>query len=680
MKLLEPYFLYAFLALAIPILIHLFSLQRHKTVYFSNVSFLRQLQQKKSNINKLQKLLLLLVRLLLLTAIILAFCEPYISNDQILSNEKKIIGVYIDNSFSMSANNDKGQLIEQAKNNARSVLDAHKSKDEFVFISNDLQGKHQKILDYKACLQAIDNTQIVPAVLKLHLVIDRFQSLIQNEKNSEAELYLISDYQKTSCPENFYEHSKELTTHLLPISSYPQTNLSVDTCFLETPNHTIGQQEWLIFKVSNNSDETIEKLSAKVFINGKQKALSTLKIEANSSTTAKLSYNNNTLGKQNGYIEISDATIVFDNRLYFNYEVQERTQVLSVFEEESNNSLKRLFSDSIFNYNQSAIGTLDYASLDNYNLIILEDVVAPTSGFINALRAYSIAGGSLLIYPSKNLNLSSFRVLAEALTIPKFSKLNNKKVQVSQLNKNHRVFDEVFEKQSFTTVYPEVSTYFSIEKNYLKSEESVLRLNTDEPFLNSYKNERGSVYLQTSPLNTSANTFEKNALFVPVLYNIATQSAKLETIYYTIGRDRIISLKKETNSENWRIVKEDFVILPEVRTFDHKIQINIQNTLKEAGFYTLDNGDQNSTVSFNFNRLESKLATWELEELKKNSAKYEHLNLWNKEGLELEKALKENRSGKPLWRLFILIALLCVVLESLLLKKWNKNAQKNREN
>ena len=180
MKLLEPYFLYAFLALAIPILIHLFSLQRHKTVYFSNVSFLRQLQQKKSNINKLQKLLLLLIRLLLLTAIILAFCEPYISKEQVLSNQKKIIGVYIDNSFSMSANNDKGQLIEQAKNNARSVLDAHKSKDEFVFISNDLQGMHQKILDYNACLRAIDNTQIVPAVLKLHLVIDRFQSLIQN--------------------------------------------------------------------------------------------------------------------------------------------------------------------------------------------------------------------------------------------------------------------------------------------------------------------------------------------------------------------------------------------------------------------------------------------------------------------------------------------------------------------
>ena len=185
MKLLEPYFLYAFLALAIPILIHLFSLQKHKTVYFSNVAFLRQLQQKKSHITKLQKLLLLLVRLLLLSAIILAFCEPYFSKKDTLTKSKQIIGVYIDNSFSMSANNNKGALIEQAKNNARFVLNAHKGKDEFIFLSNDLQGKHQRIIDYNDCLDAIDNIQISPSVLTLNTVFDRFKSLKLNEINSK---------------------------------------------------------------------------------------------------------------------------------------------------------------------------------------------------------------------------------------------------------------------------------------------------------------------------------------------------------------------------------------------------------------------------------------------------------------------------------------------------------------
>ena len=680
MKLLEPYFLYAFLALAIPILIHLFSLQRHKTVYFSNVSFLRQMQQKKSNITRLQKLLLLLVRLLLLSAIILAFCEPYISKKENLSNQKNIAGIYIDNSFSMSANNDKGQLIEQAKNNARSVLKAHKGKDQFVFISNDLQGKHQRILEYKACLDAIDNTVIVPTVLPLNLVIDRFESLIQNEQNSAAELYLISDFQKASSPESFYGQNQDITTHLLPINSYPQTNLTIDTCFLETPNHTVDQQEWLVFEVSNTSNEAIENLSVKLYVNEKQKALSSLKIGANSKIRAKLSFNNRTTGNQQAYLELSDATITFDNRLYFNFEVQESTKVLSIFEKNSHSSLVKLYSDPLFEFKQVPIGSVNYTELKSQNLIILEDVMNPSTGLINVLKEYTNGGGNLLIFPSENLNLDSFKNLANALNIPEFTKLNTKKLKVSELNKKHTIFKDVFEKQALKSDYPEVNSYYSLANTYNSSEENILLLNTKEAFLNSYRYGLGSIYLQSSPLSIEANSLEKHALFVPILFNIATQSAAQEKIYYTIGTDRIIALKKASNTKEWRIKKEELELIPEVRTIDQQIQINLQNTIQKDGFYSLSNGSTEKTLSFNYNRLESNLTAWEIEELQENSKLFTHINIWKKEGLNLEQALKENRSGTPLWRFFILLALLLILIESLLLKNWKKKAPITLEN
>jgi len=681
MKLLEPYFLYAFLALAIPILIHLFSLQKHKTVYFSNVSFLRQLQQKKSHITKLQKLLLLLVRLLLLSAIILAFCEPYFSKKETLTKSKQIIGIYIDNSFSMSANNDKGALIEQAKNNARVVLNAHKGKDEFVFLGNDLQGKHQRILDYNDCLDAIDNIQICPSVLTLNSVFDRFKSLKLNEINSKSSLYIISDFQKTSTPESFYSYSSSINTHLLPINSYPQTNLSIDTCYLENPNHTIGQQEWLEFEVSNTSNELIENLSVKLFVNGKQKALSTLNIEANATSKAKISFNNHSNGVQQAYLELSDATITFDNRLYFNFDVQEFTKVLSIYEKTSNPSLRALFKDPIFEFKNSPIGKLNLADLAEQNLIILEDVENPSTGLINALKNYSNKGGNILIYPSSNLAINSFKNLATALNIPAFTKLNNKKVKVSSINKNHLVFKDVFEKQSLKSEYPEVNSYYSLAKTHTISEENILQLNTKEPLLNSYKNGLGTVYLQCSPLNEESNSLEKHALFVPLLYNIANQFSKNEHLYYTLGKDRLIRLKDEKSTNQWRVKKGTTIdLIPEVRTIDQSIQINIQNTLQEDGFYSLTNGIVEKTVSYNFDREESNLTTWGLDELEEISEQYAHINVWYKEGLQLEKALKENRSGTPLWRIFILLALLLIFIESLLLKNWKKKAQINLEN
>ena len=681
MRLLEPYFLYAFLALAIPILIHLFSLQRHKTVYFSNVAFLKQINQKKSNITKLQKLLLLLIRLLLLSAVILAFSEPYLSDKVESISDKQIVGIYIDNSFSMNATNDKGLLIEQAKNNARTILNAHKGKDEFIFISNELQGKHQRIIDYNDCLEAIDQTNIAAPVLDVKSVIDRWNALKQNELNTEAELYIISDFQKSSFQNEFHTQDSSFTTHLLPISSYPQTNLSIDTCYLESPNHSLGQQEWLYFEVSNASIEDIENLSVKLIVNGKQKALTTLKVKANSSSIAKLNFNNHTTGIQEAFIELTDATIPFDNRLYFNFDVTEANRILCIYENNSNTALSTLFNDAIFDYQTLEVGKLNLNKLSQQNLIILENVSNPTSGLINSLKSYTENGGNLLIIPSKGMNTNSYKTLANSLNIPTYTKLNSKRVKVSSLNKKHKLFKEVFEKQAKQTEFPSINQYYSIANTYSSSEENVMLLNTKEPFINSYTKGLGSIYLMCSPLNAEASNLEKHALFVPLLFNMATQSSRAENIYYTLGKDRTIVLNQKGSTEQYRIQKADHIdILPEVRIVDQRIQINVQNLIQEDGFYTLTNKEQQKTLSFNYNRQESNLSSWDIEELKDISEQYAHINLWQKEGLQLEDSLKENRSGTSLWHSFILLALAFLIAESLLLKNWNKKTQIKLEN
>ena len=681
MRLLEPYFLYAFLALAIPILIHLFSLQKHKTVYFSNVAFLKQINQKKSNITKLQKLLLLLIRLLLLSAVILAFSEPYLSDKEDPISDKQIIGIYIDNSFSMNATNDKGLLIEQAKNNARSILNAHKGKDEFIFISNELQGKHQRIIDYNDCLEAIDQTNIVAPVLNVKSVINRWNALKQNEINTEAELYIISDFQKTSFPNEFHTQDTSFTTHLLPISSYPQTNISIDTCYLESPNHSLGQQEWLYFEVSNASNEDLENLSVKLIVNGKQKALSTLKVPANSSANAKLNFSNHTTGTQEASVELTDATITFDNRLYFNFEVTQANKVLSIYEDATSTALSTLFNDAIFDYQTKEVGKLNLSHLSEQNLIILENISNPTSGLINSLKEYTENGGNLLIIPSKGMNTDSYLTLANSLNIPAYTKLNSKRVKVSSLNKKHKLFKEVFEKQAKQTEFPSVNQYFSLANSYSSSEENVMLLNTKEPFLNSYTKGLGTIYIMCSPLNVTASNLEKHALFVPILYNMATQSSRAENIYYTLGKDKTIILNGKSSTEQYRIQKgENIDILPEVRTLDQRIQVNIQNLIPEDGFYTLTNQEQQKTLSFNYNRQESNLTSLGIEELQDISERYAHINLWQKEGLQLEDSLKENRSGTSLWHSFILLALALLIAESLLLKNWNKKAQIKLEN
>ena len=70
--------------------------------------------------------------------------------------------------------------------------------------------------------------------------------------------FLLSVIFKNKLKEEFHLKDKHFTTHLIPISSYPQANIALDTCYLESPNHILGGQEWLNFDISNTSNKDLE--------------------------------------------------------------------------------------------------------------------------------------------------------------------------------------------------------------------------------------------------------------------------------------------------------------------------------------------------------------------------------------------------------------------------------------
>ena len=72
----HPSVLYALFALLIPIIIHLFKLRKFQKTIFTNVAFLEKIKMQTRKSSQLKKWLVLLSRLLLFTAIILAFAEP----------------------------------------------------------------------------------------------------------------------------------------------------------------------------------------------------------------------------------------------------------------------------------------------------------------------------------------------------------------------------------------------------------------------------------------------------------------------------------------------------------------------------------------------------------------------------------------------------------------------------
>src|SRR5690606_32096129 len=109
----HPEILFFLFLLIIPILVHLFQLRRFKKQYFTNVRFLRALSIQTRKSSKIKKWLLLASRFLLLAAVIIAFAQPYFPAKD-AKGESNELFVILDNSFSMQAKGQKGELLRRA--------------------------------------------------------------------------------------------------------------------------------------------------------------------------------------------------------------------------------------------------------------------------------------------------------------------------------------------------------------------------------------------------------------------------------------------------------------------------------------------------------------------------------------------------------------------------------------
>ena len=86
----NPEILFFLFLLLIPLLIHLFHLQKFKKEAFTNVQFLKEIELETRKSAKLKKLLILLTRLLAFAALIFAFAQPFINKNKSLQKREGI--------------------------------------------------------------------------------------------------------------------------------------------------------------------------------------------------------------------------------------------------------------------------------------------------------------------------------------------------------------------------------------------------------------------------------------------------------------------------------------------------------------------------------------------------------------------------------------------------------------
>ncbi len=673
MKFMHPEFLWALFALLIPLIIHLFSFRKFRTVYFSNVRFLKEVKEENASRSKLKHLLVLLARLLAIFFLVLAFARPYLPGEENEgSRQDSAVSIYVDNSFSMEANGEGVSLLDEAKGAALQILDAYGEDDRFQLLSNDFEGRHQRLLTKEEFRNELQEVEISPRVKTLKQVLARQRDALRDF--DDPVYFMISDFQKkiTNLPED-----SGLALYLLPMKAVRQQNIAIDSAWLLAPVNLKGQTATLFVRIRNYGEDRVESDHVSVSVNGSRKALSDFEMEAGASITDTLTFTVPESGWNSGVIEISDYPVTFDDKYYFTFYAPSRIRILSLNREEEDPYINGLAVASFTEVVNKAIGQVDYSEFDRYNLIILNRLEGMSSGLAAELRNYIENGGKVLFFPSGNMDPGPVNDFLGSVGADPYGPLREEATRVRQINTGSGLYANVFEEIPRNMQYPEVKKYFRILRPAYSKGEELLILKNNDPLLLRYSFGNGSLFLSAVAPDLEFSNFPRHSLFAVTLFQIAISGRATEDLAFVIGRPGVLTVPRPAGpaGESLKlksISEEGIDLFPRQRLLGRRLLLNFDSELgiDRAGIYGLyepGNDTLLRLLAFNYDRSESDISSYSPEELA-SLYPQQVRSVLEAGGSQLALRITEINRGRSLWQASLLLVLLFLFIETLLLR------------
>jgi hypothetical protein len=679
MEFVNPGFLYGLFALAIPVIIHLFNFRRFRKVYFTNVKFIEELKQETQKQSRLRHLLILLMRILAITALVLAFAQPFIPVDNANRdvNSDSRVSVYIDNSFSMQAESGKGILLDEAKDKALDVASAYKSSDLFQLLTNDFEGRHQRFVSKDEFVNFVEDIQISPVVRSYGEVLARQEEVFSKSTKGEKSGYFISDFQKSSLGKLQSANDSDMIQYLIPLRAVNSNNLYIDSCWFQSPVQQIGQHVKLKVRVKNSSDIDYEKIPLKLEVNGTQKALASLDIAGQSASIIELPFTNNESGIQEAMVSISDYPISFDDRFYFSWNVASQINVLCI-----NQNIENIFidavlgNDSAFLLNNVTVSQIDYSSFQQYQFIILNEIQNISTGLASEIKNFVEAGGNILILPGINADIKSYKEMLTPMRCNYYQAIDTGNMKISYINLEHPLYNDVFDEIPENIDLPTVFKRFPVTRQTRSRQEVLLQMQDGTAFLIVQYVGEGKVYLSSVPFETVFSNFPHHAIFVPTLYKMAVSSVLSEKLYFIIGKKEVISIR-QTGLKGEDILKikqptSNFEFIPGQLRVNGHVDLNMHNQVTLAGSYLLFHGEKTiRALAFNYNRKESEMVFYSSDDLEgmTENREMKNIRVLDTGNRFFTKKVRELSQGIRLWRWLVVFALVFLAVEVLLLRR-----------
>ena len=635
----HPEILYLLFLLVIPILVHLFQLRRFKKQHFTNVKLLRELQQQTRKSKSLKKWLLLTTRLLLLSCLILAFAQPYFNAVDAQNRDRELV-VILDNSFSMQAKGDKGELL---KRSVQDILEQFAPTQQFSLLTNDQVFWD---VDSKAIQKELQNLQYSSIPFDLD---NRLLQVSAKKKNTTFDYLIITDAiatnsknaaQLTIANKVYFLQPKAQNKNNVSIESVRLTNtldsfyeISIDLKAFGTFENEISLTLFEDDKVTAKTQVNFDKIEKTITLSIPKKAF-------------------------NGKVSIQDNCLEYDNNFYFSISQPEKLNALAIGDNDKSDFLKRILVDDEFHLTTTTLKELDYNKIEGQHAVILNEIKEIPQSLTTTLKAFYDKGGSVILIPSTECTTTNLTSFAQKFGNLTFAKNENSDKQITNINFDHPIFNQVFEKRVSNFQYPKVNQSFSLIGNTF----AALKFEDQTPFLSSVSNKIGSFYIFSAAISKQNSNFQNSPLIVPAVYNMVKSQTVAQNIFYTIGENETMYIDATLNKDDViAVANSNYSFIPLQQILSTKVKLSFGDYPEKAGNYTINQQTKNlQNISFNYPRTESNLN-------EDNSIIYSNFAKIN----SIEEALNELhslRTDTVIWKWFLIATLLFLLIEILIQK------------
>ncbi len=688
MSFLSPLFLFAVLAVGLPLIIHLLNLKRPQKVAFSTLAFFKELQKTTIKKIRIKRYLLLFVRLLAIACLALVLARPFLPPGVggVDSKSAALNVIVLDNSISMGRIGEKGPLFEQAKEIIQSLENSSKEIDRFIFQTTNGEEEFASVIGQSQLLRRLEEATISNSG---NYTSDRIANAIELLEDSPYEnkrIFIISDGQQSQLSElsEIEEIPRTISTTFFNLGDVPVQNTVISKVETSTDMIAAGLPVILNVEVENRSEIPVSNQFVTLQFEDNIVGQYSVSLPGNGFGTFSFEVIPSQIGTVSGQVSIEGDEFADDNIKYFTIQIPERRNILWVTGSNtiSDISYTQLVldasnqSDAQLAYQKINDSEFESANIEDFEAIIFDGLRSIPEYAFQRLQSFVSNGGGIVLFPSEQADLNGYNSFLNQFNAGDFVGVVgdyasfNPIASGNQIQEDHPIFVELFdaeENEQIRITNPDIFYYYRFEPSTSPGGFNVISLNTADALFREKRFGDGHIMISTIGTGPGWSNFGLKPLFAPFYYRsllYVASSAQGGLIEHTLGNP--FTWNGSLDSENLSIRYRNEEIIPEIRNSSIGIDVAYDAINWEPGFITLKNDETELQIAVNLESSESEFEPVNDQFFSQNGLRLRTLNTSEISDAALDNEIIASGFGREIWQWFMWAGLFFLVLESLI--------------